>query len=275
MLEKVFTKKVRFHAAIAIAIILVVLLLVNWYLRIYTRHGEKISVPDVKGKTFEQAEDILNDANLDVRILDSGYVADVPPNSVLDQTPKPNAEVKGGRTIFLTLNSHNVPSVEVPDLVGKSSFRSAKLQLESFGLKVNSPVYQSSPHEGALLDLLYNGHSISGKTKLPKGSHVTPVVGQGLSNVEVQVPYLIGLTYAEAVNKLREYGLSAGATVPDDDVTDTQNAIVYRQNPDFSVGKTIRGGEEIDIFIATELPSNVSVNSAFYSVGAADTSALQ
>lgn len=266
ILEKIFTEKVRFHLGIAISIIVVLLLLVNWILRGYTHHGEKITVPDVKGKLFDDAEAIIEDADLEVQVLDSAYKAELPPNSILDQTPKAGMEVKGGRTIYLTLNAFTVPTVELPDLVGKSSYKYAKMQLESYGLTVGEPVYKASPHEGALLDILYNGASISAKTKLKKGTKVTLVVGQGAYGSEVQIPYLIGLTYAEAVSRLNEYGLVVGAIIADDGVTDTQNAIVYRQSPEFSDGQTLRAGTEIDLFVGSSLPSDVKVNPDYYSV---------
>jgi len=247
--------------------------MVNWGLKIYTRHGQSLSVPNVKGKTIDQAEDILNDANLEYKILDSTYQADMPPNSILDQTPKVGTKVKQGRTIYLTLNSYNAPSVEVPDLVGKSSYKYAKMQLESYGLKVGEPIYRPSPHQNALLDILVNGVSVGKKAKLPKGTLVTLVIGQGVSSEEVQIPYLIGLHYTEALSKLKEqFGLSLGALVVDDGVTDTLNSIVFRQSPDFKVGRKIRMGEELDIFVAKDLPENIIVNPDYYSIQKVDSS---
>lgn len=267
MLKRIFTKPVLINLGIALGIILILLILMNWILSIYTRHGQSLSVPDVKGKTLEQAEDILNDADMEFKVLDSAYMANMPPNTILDQTPKPETKVKGGRTIYLTLNAYNVPTIELPDLIGKSSFKYAKMQLESYGLKVGEPIYKPSPHQNALLDILVNGQSVTAKTKIPKGSEVILVIGQGMVGEEVQVPYLIGLSYREALKKLKtDFGLSTGAVVVEDDVTDTLNAIVYRQSPDFAIGRKIREGEEMDVFIAKQLPNNISVNPDFYSI---------
>jgi beta-lactam-binding protein with PASTA domain len=271
-LKSIFTKTLFINIALALGIVMVLLLIVNWSLGIYTRHGQSLEVPSVKGKSMQQAIDILDDANLEYKILDSAFMADMPPSSVLEQTPRAGTKVKQGRTIYLTVNSFNAPTVEVPDLVGKSSFKYAKMQLESYGLKVGEPIFQASPHQNALLDILVNGKSVGKNAKLPKGTLVTLVIGQGVSSEEIQIPYLIGLSYTDAMQKLRnEFSLSLGALVVDDGVSDTTNAIVYRQSPDFKVGRKIRVGEELDLFVAKELPADITVNPDFYNIQRVDS----
>lgn len=243
------------------------LLLVNWSLKIYTRHGQSMVVPDLKGKSFAKAEQILNSANLEYKILDSTFQADLPPNSIIDQTPKSGTKVKQGRTIYLTLNAYNAPLVEIPDLVGKSSLKYAQMQLESYGLKVTEPIFKPSPYQNAVLEILFDGKPIAAKTKIAKGSTLTLVVGQGVSSEEVNLPYLIGLPYSQALSKLKnDYGLTLGALIIDDDIRDTSNAIVYRQSPDFAKGKTMRAGQEIDLFVGKEIPSGIEVDPTLYDI---------
>lgn len=266
-LKAIFTKPVIVNLSIAFGIILLLLAVVNWSLSVYTRHGQNLAVPDVTGKQLAHAEDILSDADMELKILDSVYITGMPPNTVIDQTPKPGTKVKGGRSIYVTLNAYNVPMIELPDLAGKSSFKYAKMQLESYGLKVGEPIYKPSPHQNALLEILYNGQPVPAKVKVPKGAEVILVIGQGFSGEEVQIPYLIGLTQREALQKLKgEFGLSLGALIVEDDITDTLNAIVYRQSPDFAIGRKLNVGEEIDVFVAKTLPESVVVNPDFYAV---------
>ena len=107
---------------------------------------------------------------------------------------------------------------------------------------------------------------------MPKGSTVTLVVGQGILDQEVNIPYLIGLSYQEAVAKLtNDFSLSVGVLIVDEGVADTLNAKVYRQNPDFGIGRKLKVGEEIDIFVANSLPADINVNTEYYNVERGDT----
>jgi beta-lactam-binding protein with PASTA domain len=244
----------------------------DWTLKSYTRHGQSLEVPNLVGKKLDKAEGILSSCDLEYKILDSAYRADLPPNTIIDQIPKSGTKVKEGRTIYITLNSFNPPMVEIPDLVGKSSFKYAKMQLESYGLVVGEPISKPSPYVNALLEILANGRPIGKNAKLPKGSTVTLVVGQGILDQEVNIPYLIGLSYQEAVAKLtNDFSLSVGVLIVDEGVADTLNAKVYRQNPDFGIGRKLKVGEEIDIFVANSLPADINVNTEYYNVERGDT----
>jgi beta-lactam-binding protein with PASTA domain len=271
-LKQILTKPFLINLLIAIGILAFLLLIMDKTLKVYTRHGQSLEVPDLIGKKLDKAEGILNSCDLEYKILDSAYRADLPPNTIIDQTPKSGTKVKEGRTIFITLNSFNPPMVEIPDLVGKSSYKYAKMQLESYGLVVAEPVYKPSPYVNALLEILANGKPVGKNAKLPKGSTITLVVGQGILDQEVNIPYLIGLSYEAAIAKLtNDFSLSLGVVIVDDGVTDTLGAVVYRQNPDFGRGRKLKVGEEIDIFIANTLPSNIIIDSENYNVGKADS----
>src|SRR5207248_2886981 len=90
------------------------------------------------------------------------------------------------------------------------------------------------------------------------------VLGDGLGNSRISVPYLIGLHLDEAQFKLRGYSLNSGSLVVEEGVLDTMNAIVYKQNPAYGEGHSIRIGEPIDLFVAKELPAGITVNTELY-----------
>ncbi len=57
------------------------------YLPVKTNHGESITVPDLYGVQFEELDEYLTDRDLRYEITpDSGYSADFPPFTVLNQT---------------------------------------------------------------------------------------------------------------------------------------------------------------------------------------------
>ena len=264
MFKKYLTKALLYNILIAIGIIVLLLFLVQRGLNSYTRHGESITVPDLRGMSFEQVKTILGSKNLDYQVMDSVYDMNKPPFSIVDQNPKPNSKVKEGRTIYITVNAVTAPSTEVPDLVGRSSLKYAKMQLESYGLKVGEPVYQPDPHLNAVIGMMIKGRTVTKKMKVPRGTEVILILGNGLGNSRISVPYLIGLKYEDAEFKLKGYSLNIGSIVVADGVTDTAAAVIYRQSPEYGPGKSIRMGEAIDLFLAKELPEGITVDPTLY-----------
>lgn len=263
-MKNFFSKELLVNLFLALAIVLLLLLFTIWGLGIYTRHGESLKVPDLKGKSLKEAISIIDKNNLEYQILDSTFRDDLPALAIIDQNPKAFAIIKSGRTIYLTINSSTKPTVEIPDLIGKSSYKYAKMQLEGLGLRVDSPMYKPDPHQGAVLEVLASGKTISKGTKIAKGSLITLVVGDGLTNEQLTVPYLIGLSYQEAEARLISLNLTVGAVVFDEDVKDSLNAIVYKQSPALEDGMNVRVGDEIDLFVARKLPEGIIVKPDLY-----------
>lgn len=263
-MKKIFNKILLYNVLIALGIVVLLLFIVQWSLKSYTRHGESISVPNLKGMTFEQVKTVLSDNNLEWQVMDSVFDLSKPPMSVVDQNPKANSHVKQGRTIYLTINATTAPTTELPDLIGRSSYKFAKMQLESFGFKVGEPMYKPDPHKDAVIGLLVNGKPASKKMKVTKGSTVTLILGDGLGNSRMSVPYLIGLRYDEAEFKLKGYSLNVGAVVVADGVRDTTGAVIYKQFPEYGSGNSIRIGEPIDLWLDKSLPAGITVQPELY-----------
>src|SRR5574339_860802 len=105
-----------------------------------TRHGKNKTVPNVVGKSFEEAEKILEESGFDVEVQDSIYVDTTEKGTVLRQVPDGDAIIKISRTVYLTLNRQVPPTVEMPNLKD-FSFRNAELQLRNMGLRVGDTLY--------------------------------------------------------------------------------------------------------------------------------------
>lgn len=257
-------KIVGINIAIAIGIIAILLAIVSWSLSYYTRHGQQISVPDVRGMTIAKAQETLDALNLQLVIMDSAYNVEKPLNSVLEQNPKAGAKVKENRKIYLVVNASKVPSVEVPDLVGKSSLKYAKLQLQSVGLEAGNTIYRPDPHLNAVIGLEVNGKPVGKGSKLPKGTVVDIVLGDGIGGEEINVPYLLGLTLQEALFTLQGRGLNPGAIVLKAGTPDSLSALVYKQVPERSANRKIKIGESVDLFVANKLPDDLIIDASLY-----------
>ena len=222
-------------------------------LKWYTHHGESVIVPEIKGMNFDKAVVKLDDLDLEYMVIDTSFDPNKSSNSILDQNPLPGSRVKENRVIYLTVNSKTPPNREVPDLIGKSSLKFATIQLESRGFKLGEPIYKPNPDLNSVLDVLYKGRSVKKGEMLPLGSEIVLVLGNGMGNTKIDIPFLIGLTYSEALAVLQENGLTIGALVPDASVSDTTSAKVYKQIPEPNFGDQLRIGEPIDIFIKSTM----------------------
>lgn len=222
-------------------------------LKWYTNHGDSLTVPEMKGMSYKQALDKLEDLNLEFSVADTSFDPKKPAGTILDQNPMAGSKVKENRIIYLTINASKPPNREVPDLVGKSSYKFATIQLEGRGFKVGDPIYKQNPDLNAVLDVLYKGRSVKKGEMLPIGSELILVLGNGMGNTKVDVPFIVGLTYSEALTVLQENGFTLGALVVDADVSDTSSAKVYSQMPEPGDGNQLRVGESVDIFIKSTM----------------------
>ncbi|WP_455672118.1 PASTA domain-containing protein [Phocaeicola sp.] len=144
----------------------------------YTRHGEAVVVPDVKGMSLTLAENEITKQDLRAVVVDSSYVKGVPAGAILEQNPSGGAKVKEGRTVYLTINTDSAPKVTVPDIMDNSSLRQAEAKLRALGFKVTDPVYISGEKDW-VYSVTYKGRDLRAGEKIPREAIVTLHVGNG------------------------------------------------------------------------------------------------
>ena len=215
-----------------------------------TNHGKEITVPKLTGKNLKEVVKELRRQKFKVEI-DSTYKSYIDPLQILTQEPEAGQKVKVGRTLFLIVNRAEAPKVEMPDLVSKS-FRNAVLILKSYRFVMGDTIYRPDIAAGAVLEQLYEGKKVAAGAKVPYGSRIDLVVGEGLADYEVDVPNLIGKTWRDAQEIIAAAGLF-NLLVYEGQIDDTMNAIVYKQYPEalneLDFPNAIRGGDMLDIHL--------------------------
>jgi beta-lactam-binding protein with PASTA domain len=245
-------KKLLLNILAALVLIFGLLTSIYYYLDSYTQHGESITVPDLKGMTLDKLDDFLDGKHLKYAIADSIFVIKKPKGSVLEQDPIPNAKVKENRTIYITVNARVPPQVKFPSLEDYS-YPYVVAFLETYGLKVGTLSYEPDLAKNRVLNTYFKGRLLRAGDKIPKGSEIALVLGDGLGNTKVEVPSLIGLPLDEALFVLKASSLNKGVVVSDSPINDTAAFRVYKQKPEASTDTRISQGESVDLFVTQNL----------------------
>lgn len=218
----------------AICGILVFLFIVNMWMAVSTRHGERLIVPQFTGKTIAQIRSTADSLELNLVVIDSIYFGGLAPGEILDQVPKAKSTVKSGRKIFLTINAERPRMAYIPYVTG-FSLRQAKNVLENQGFQISKISYVSDIATNNVLGQMYNGRQISGENqvKAELGQGVVLTVGRNSSSPLPLVPKTIGLTLREAKSRIWEMGLNVGDIKVDNTIkgSDIDKGRVYRQIP--------------------------------------------
>jgi beta-lactam-binding protein with PASTA domain len=223
------TNSFRNNLIAAFCTVVCILLIAFFSLRYYTKHGQGLNVPELKGLSFTQAVSKLEELGLRYEI-DSVYIMDKPPGIVTDQDPDANTFVKDNRTIYLTVNTSQAPNVKFPDIENKS-LREAQAILESYRLKLGDTIYKPDVAKDVVLEAYFGGQLIKYGEVLPTGSRINLTLGDGRGAEDIELPNLTGLTIDEAKMSLRGSVLTLGTVTWEGTITDSANAVVVTQFP--------------------------------------------
>jgi beta-lactam-binding protein with PASTA domain len=255
LFSKIFVKNLALAMALGVGLIMILLI----WLNIYTRHGQARPVPDFYGLTLEETAKLAKKNKLRYQVVDSVFTNVVPRGCITEQNPKPGFKVKKTRRIALTINAFSPEMVGVPNLIGLSK-KQALAQIISAGLEVGKLNYKPDLSVDFVLDQLNNGKRITQNDSLQKGSVIDLVLGKGLSNQRTLVPNLIGLSLTTARNTILSSSLNLGTFNYDGSVktaTDTLDALVFKQNPDYKEDASLQLGSAIYLWLtvdSTKLP---------------------
>ncbi len=163
----------------------------------------KTTVPDLTGKTHEEAEKAIADAKLVAVIADPMYSDQVEPGRVCAQSVAAGTQVDEGTQISFS-TSLGTESVNVPDVTGKS-IDDARNALRDAGLSWDTTnSYSDNVPQNNIIS-----QSIPKDTKVAKGTKVTLEVSLGTKPKEqVQVPDISTYSLDEAERALDSAGLT-------------------------------------------------------------------
>lgn len=228
-------------------------------LKIYTNHGESVSVPNLKGQTLRQITAQLKKSNLNVQIIDSSnYFSDKLPLTIMEQVPLPTVEtglkVKENRTIYLTVNPISPPSKSLPKIWDKDE-KVAQLILKKNGFR--SRIKERVPDKAinTVLEVYVNGKKLDRNEKnlLKSNSLVELVIADGGGST-MEVPNLLCRKFSEVKFQLEGSNLNVIVVEIEGLVTDESTAYVYKQNPMPDSNFSLNVGDEVSVWLTEGMP---------------------
>ena len=259
MLKYLFSKSFLRLLLIFAGITLVLLGSLYVYLNIYTGHGEVIEVPDSKGMTIEEAENVFSNAGLEFSVVDSIYSAGAKAGTIVEQNPTGGAQVKPGRIIYLSVY-RSEPPVEIIDIKEGESIKVAAIRLRNKGIEFDVEYEPNVLLDGRVIRVLHKGREIAEGSGVKRGAKIKLIVGKR-GDEEVYVPLLTGLTLDSAYTKLIDGSLTMGYPFYDAEIQTSQDssmARVYKQSPASGKDVTIRVGSPVDVWLTLRPVSAVN-----------------
>lgn len=168
---------------------------------VISRGVETKTVPDVVGKTKDQASAVIKGAGLTLGDVTEQYSASVDSGKVISSDPKAGKVIEHTAKISIVVSKGKEPAT-IPDVTGQSEDE-AKKTLEDAGLKKGkvSKDYSDSVAKGNII----SSSPIAGASGYYKGDSVDLTISKGPE--KVTIPDVTGKGQDEAKKILEEAGL--------------------------------------------------------------------
>ncbi|SEP51920.1 Stk1 family PASTA domain-containing Ser/Thr kinase [Amycolatopsis saalfeldensis] len=205
------------------------------------------TVPDLKGKSADDAKTALQQANLTLGNTNTAPVTD--PNDVdkvILQTPTANSTAPIGTAVSITIGTQQAQKA-VPNVVGQT-FDSAKSALQNAGFKVVRQDQDSTAPKDQVVNQQPNGGN------LPPGGTVTLMVSKGVQ--QIQMPNLKGQTEDQATQTLQNLGWHGSIQTQSVHSGNADPNTVVKTTP--TTGTTIAADQTIVLFVQEDSGSTSS-----------------
>ena len=115
-------------------------------------------VPEVVGNTPDQAEDILEEADLELGETSEETSTEVPEGAIISQDPEPGSEVEEESSVDVVVST-GPPQVEVPDVIGEDLDVAKQAMLDA-GLGYDSVEVESDEPAGTVVETDYEAGTL-------------------------------------------------------------------------------------------------------------------
>src|SRR3954471_19194149 len=196
-------------------------------------------LPNVVGKTYEDASAILQKAGFPAQQGESRFHRTIPANVVLQEDPPAGSRQKRGTTVVLALSAGQ-KTAEVPVTTNMSQ-QQARIAIENTGLTMGNVSEQLADAPRGLV--IATSPAAGTQVQLP-GS-VDIVLSKGPATV--QMPDLYGRSVGEARSMVEQLGRRVPGMSRDPSPLQPENTVI-RQLP--AAGQTISAGGSVSLTVS-------------------------
>lgn len=218
--------------------------------------NKEVELPNLVGMSKEEAQKTVENLNVVFQSKEE-FNKDVPLGYVISQDPTFDTNyakhIKEKSTINVVI-SKGTESTTVPKVVGKTKEEAIEL-LETANLKYEIKEEISEKVEAGVVIK----QDIDANKQANAGDTVVITVSKGNGKVEVQVPYVIGKTEAEAKTAIESVKLKANIQYEENNAQ--TEGKVFKQTPDANT--TLEEGSEVTIYVykkKTQYTGKIYVN---------------
>lgn len=233
------------------------------------------TVPDLVGKTEEEAKTLANDAHLGVQMAGE-EASDQEKGRISRQETAEGTQVEANTTVKYWVST-GTAQVTIPDLDGRTGI-DAQQTLEDLGLQVNvQKEYSDTDDNGyALVDpgYVYNVEPAAG-TSVQAGSSVTLTVSRGVDYGDnAEVPSVVGMTKDDALTTLGKF---IDIQITEQQSTEAAGTVIAQDpeayaaaDPDQPISITISSGDKAP---STDSAASADSTASTDSTASADSTA--
>ncbi len=208
-------------------------------------------VPDLVGRTQMEAQSMAKQAGFVFQISGERYDEEVPAGVVVSQSPQGGQEAKKGREV-LCLISKGQDYVRVPDVTGKLR-REAYVELQNAGVQVGTVDYQFHPTIDE--DHVVNQNPKAG-ADVARDYFVDLVISKGQEPMDTMVPDIMGMTRAQAEDRLAEQLLDLGGVAVIVDPSVPEGTVISQSPP---AGTVVAPRSKVTIVVSgKEVPAKTN-----------------
>lgn len=235
LIKKIFLWSIGILGILAVLAFVADVFVMPWYVE-----SKELVVPNLVGKTKTEAEKILLDLKLNPIVEGPRYSDEYPIDHIIFQNPSGGSIVKENRRVHIIISGGN-PLTKMPYLLDKT-LRDAKITIERLGFVLDDVSKVKSEEKVGTIVEQYPKEG----TNLQPGTRIKLKISLGPQVGMVRVPDLLGLSYSEAVQEIKDYSLTVGKINYQESRNLLPNTVVA-QYP--AKNKLINVGESIDLFI--------------------------
>ncbi|MBE7013103.1 MAG: Stk1 family PASTA domain-containing Ser/Thr kinase [Ruminococcaceae bacterium] len=166
--------------------------------------NQEVEVPDLLNLSVDEAEQRIKDTDFSIVVKESKKSTDAEPGTIIEQYPKGGRIVKGAQSIDVTI-AKGAESITLKDYSNKE-VNIAEIELKALGINV---IIERTTSETIAKDYVVSQYPSEGHA-VKEGTSVTLYVSDGMEDVPVTVPKLLGMTRAEAKRRIEQENLVMG-----------------------------------------------------------------